>query len=144
MTAPVESLELLERFRIWANEVGIERFWGVAKTGDGHVCLLMPTHAADYVALLIEEDDRVSLVCGPAAGRTQNFQHDVGSSTEDPHQLLTEALSWLMSTGKELISASNVEEGGNRAYVAWRIATYMNMSEQALEALSIKNSSGFE
>ena len=134
---PFSSDTIVESFGAWANENNFERFWGIAKTGAGQVCLLLPTFSDDYRAVLIEDDLRIHVVFGSSASGFGNFQDEVGDRLDSPDVIFERSITWLLDTARESFDLDLKYLAHQSAHVAARIAHFINRPDRELEALAL-------
>lgn len=136
--------DLLEAFGLWANRHGVTRFWGVVKTGDGRIALLLPTSSADYSAIVTagpgHNSGSIYLVLGQNTAGAPSIEHLLGRSSDPPADLLVEAATWLMASARGFTLVDMNVTAYEASHVASRIAHYMHDPVMENEALAIRNS----
>lgn len=134
-----DNQTLVESFGHWARDEHVDRFWGVASTGDGRAVLLLPTAGApEYRAVLAPARGRVYLVMGRQADGYENVEFEVGPADESPRVLLDTAAVWLLEMAQFSLSKGDTELAIEASHLAWRLFHYLGNIEQSSAALKLK------
>jgi hypothetical protein len=120
----ISTESLVESFGAWANDNECERFWGIAKLGDGRVGLTFLPETDEYQALLVLSDGRTFIVLGPTVSGTTNLQQDVGAAADIPGDVFLRCMAWLLEIARASIGSNLFVTADKAASVASRIAHF--------------------
>lgn len=139
-----KTTDLLESFTLWANSNGVERFWGVAKTGDGRLSILLPTLSDDYAAVIIQapepDTNLVFIAIGSRLPGAISTDYQIGQVGDAPGMLLRAAVKWLIASARDYGLVEMNEMAREAAHVAARISYFLNDTALELAAVDVKNS----
>jgi hypothetical protein len=117
--------DITGRFSQWSEETGLQRFWGIGKTGN-NVCLVLPTLSENFRSVIIEADEVLWLVDGYSSEPLNNNQYELGpADTTSPGDALRDIAEWSLGRAEASFELGKFGVCAQRAHVAARIGHYI-------------------